>query len=85
MEENLNNAFSLMVVGMITVFLILLLVVLIGNLLIRITNRYWPLPEGPGKKGGGPKAINSGTLTAIVAAVEVVTAGRGSITKIDRE
>jgi len=84
MEENLSNAFSIMVVGMITVLIILGLVVLIGNLLIRVTNRFWPLPENQGKPGAGTQSISSGTMAAIIAAVETVTGGRGKVTKIEK-
>ena len=40
--ENLNTALGLLVVGMVTVFIVLWLVVLIGNLVIRVTNRVVP-------------------------------------------
>lgn len=85
MEESLSNAFSIMVVGMITVILILGLVVVIGKMLIRITNRYWPLPETPGKPGTRTGLISSGTMAAIIAAVEAVTGGQGNVTKIEKE
>lgn len=85
MEQSLSSAFSILVVGMITVLLILWLVVVIGNLLIRITNKFWPVPEIPGKREGNSTSIPSGTLAAIVAAVEAVTGGRGKVTRIDKE
>jgi oxaloacetate decarboxylase gamma subunit len=85
MEESLSIAFSIMVVGMITVILILGLVVVIGKMLIRITNRYWPLPETPGKPGTRKGLISSGTMAAIIAAVEAVTGGQGNVTKIEKE
>lgn len=72
-----------MVVGMITVLFILGMVVVIGNLLIRITNKFWPQPEGPGKTG--PGSIPAGTVAAIVAAVEAVTGGKGKVTKIEKD
>lgn len=83
MEQVLSNAISIMVVGMITVLLILGMVVVIGNLLIRITNKFWPQPEGPGKNRQG--AIPSGTVAAIVAAVEAVTGGKGKVTNIEKD
>ena len=45
MEQNIGNALSIMLVGMATVFLILWLVVVIGNLIIRVTNKYYPAVE----------------------------------------
>jgi oxaloacetate decarboxylase gamma subunit len=38
--ENLNEALFLLVVGMLTVFVILMLVVAVGNLIILFTNRF---------------------------------------------
>lgn len=43
--ENLNEALSLLAVGMIMVFIILSLVVVIGNVVIRLTNRYVPVMQ----------------------------------------
>lgn len=83
MEQVLSNAISIMVVGMITVLLILGMVVVIGNLLIRITNKFWPQSEGLGKNK--PGSIPSGTVAAIVAAVEAVTGGKGKVTNIEKD
>ncbi len=85
MEQNLNSALSILVVGMITVLLILWLVVVIGNLLIRITNKFWPAPENSVTGGGSSTFVPAGTLAAIIAAVEAVTGGRGKVTKIEKE
>ena len=85
MEQNLSNAVSILVVGMITVLLILWLVVVIGNLLIRVTNKYWPAPQIKGKTGTGARSISLGTLAVIVSAVEAVTGGKGKVTKIEKE
>ncbi|MBW6535974.1 MAG: OadG family protein [Mariniphaga sp.] len=85
MEQNLSNAVSILVVGMITVLLILWFVVIIGNLLIRVTNKYWPAPQNEGKTGTGIRTISSGTIAAIMAAVEAVTGGEGKVTKIEKE
>lgn len=81
MEPLLSEAFSLLGVGMITVFLVLLLVVITGNVLIRIVNSWTPEPkpivvsnEIPGRE-----------LSAITAAVEAFTLGQGSITKIEKK
>ena len=85
MEQNLSDAVSILVVGMITVLLILWLVVVIGNLLIRVTNKYWPAPQNAEVTGTGVRSISSGTLAVIVAAVEAVTGGKGKVTKIEKE
>jgi len=84
MEQSLSNAFSILIVGMATVFLILWLVVVIGNLIIRFTNKWAPAPEN-NQKGGTPNTPDSGdTVAAIVAAVETITKGKGKVTKITK-
>lgn len=85
MEHDLNSAFSILLIGMLTVFFILWLVVLIGNLIIMVVNRYWPSAPGPVKTSVKSGTISSGTLAAIVAAVEAVTGGKGKVTKIEKE
>ncbi len=84
MEQSLSNAFSILIVGMATVFLILWLVVVIGNLIIRITNKWAPEPENK-QKGGNSNTPDSGDrVAAIVAAVEAITGGKGKVTKITK-
>lgn len=87
--ENLNTALGLLVVGMVTVFIILWLVVVIGNLVIRLTNRFIPVTgpaEGkPGDRGSAGRKAHSKKLAAIVAAVDVVTQGQGSVESIEKK
>ena len=75
--ENLNTALLLMVVGMTTVFAILLIVIYLGKGLILLVNKYAPEEVVPDKKGAqGPAAIPGNILAAISAAVTVVTQGK---------
>jgi oxaloacetate decarboxylase gamma subunit len=85
MEQNIGNALSIMLVGMATVFLILWLVVVIGNLIIRVTNKYYPAVE-PVKfqKGKTHDSDSTGKIAAIVAAVGIITNGEGHVTKITK-
>jgi len=83
MEGILSNAVSILVVGMITVLLILWMVVVVGNVLILLTNKFWPLPEGKGTEGGS--SVTANKMAAIVAAVQTYTGGKGKITKIEKE
>jgi oxaloacetate decarboxylase gamma subunit len=85
MENSLSDAFSILLTGMITVLIILGLVVVVGNLLIRVTNKYFPLPQSGGKNGTIPGSVAAGTMAAIIAAVETVTGGKGKVTKIEKE
>lgn len=88
MESNLGNALVLLAIGMITVFIILSLVVISGNVLIKIVNKYAPEPS---KKVTRSSRSAVGTAPAVIAAitavVETVTGGHGkvdSIKKVDK-
>lgn len=88
MSEEFSLALQLLGIGMGTVFLILSFVVLSGNALIRIVNRYMPAPAKAPKstpRTGGGSAIAPDTLAAIVAAVDSVTDGKGKITSIEKK
>ncbi len=85
--ENLNEAISLLLVGMITVFVILSLVVFIGNMVIRLTNRFLPVETITTKKtivSGKAAPSNPAKIAAVIAAVEAITGGKGRIDKIDK-
>ena len=72
--ENIEMAFLLMVVGMATVFLILLIVIGLGKLLIVLVNKYAPEEEQPVRKHATePAPIPGNVMGAIAAAVDVVT------------
>lgn len=79
-------ALELMGVGMITVFIILALVVVIGNLIIRFVNKYIPeevakvIPVAVNQKNG----LNPKTMAVIVSAVNSITSGKGKVSKIEK-
>jgi oxaloacetate decarboxylase gamma subunit len=79
------EAFKLMLTGMSTVFLILIFVVLLGHLIVRITNKFGAVPltltENSNKQN---KNVESSKLAAIIAAVEVATLGNGKIASIQK-
>ena len=75
--ENLNLALLLMVVGMATVFAILLIVIYLGKLLIALVNKYAP-------EEVAPAAIPGNIMAAINAAVTVVTQGKGKVAKVEK-
>ena len=72
--ENIETAILLMVVGMATVFL------------ITLVNKYAPEEVLPAKKETqkGPAPIPGNILAAISAAVNVVTLGKGKVTKVEK-
>ena len=85
MEEGLSTAVMLLTVGMITVFTILALIVIFGNLLITLVNKF--IPEEKVRKV--ISSITQGTIdprkmAAIVSAVDVVTEGKAKVTSITK-
>ena len=84
--ENIETAILLMVVGMATVFVILLIVIYLGKLLITLVNKYAPEEVAPAKQETprGPAPIPGNILSAITAAVNVVTQGKGKVTKVEK-
>ena len=85
MNEGFSTAFMLLAVGMITVFTILALIVLFGNILISLINKY--LPEQKIGRIVGQAAqgsIDPKKMAAIVSAVDVVTGGKAKVTSITR-
>jgi oxaloacetate decarboxylase gamma subunit len=85
--ENLGLGFLLMCVGMVTVFIILLIVIGLGKLLILWVNRY--SPERPLTPIVAPASITPSqsdipdqVVVAIVSAVSIATEGKGKVTSI---
>lgn len=82
MSEQLNTTFMLMGVGMITVFIVLLFVVIIGNVLIAFVNKYVPLVDQKVGASSDSNHISPIKIAAITSAVEVFTKGKGKISSI---
>ena len=90
--ENLNTALLLMVVGMATVFAILLIVINLGKSLIALVNKYAPEEVKNRSKlaipakaaANGPAPVPGNILAAISAAVTVVTQGKGKVAKVEK-
>lgn len=82
--ENIEVGFLLMVVGMATVFTILLVVILMGKYLILGVNK-WAPPELLKPKVTPLTAAPDGvTLQVIQEAVKRVTAGSGQVVRIEK-
>jgi len=84
MSEDFITAFILMAIGMITVFVILALIVMLGNWLIIFINRFFPgssLATAKGKSAG-TQNIQPEKLAAIVSAIDIVTEGKANITSV---
>ena len=60
--ENLNIALLLMIVGMATVFAILLIVIYLGKGLIALVNKYAPEEVAPAKQAANAPAVVPGNI-----------------------
>ncbi|MEM6347250.1 MAG: oxaloacetate decarboxylase [Bacteroidota bacterium] len=79
----MNEALTLLGSGMITIFVILSLVVFMGNGLIRLVNRFSNQPV-TAKGNITDHSIQSETLAAIVAAVDLTTQGKGRVVSVEK-
>ena len=82
----MNEALKLMVVGMATVFAILLIVIYLGKALIALVNKYIPVevhPAHAAAAAGKPAPIPPHAMAAIAAAVSVITKGKGKVAKVE--
>ncbi len=84
--NDMGIALELLGVGMITVFTILALVVILGNLIIRFVNRF--IPEIEKKSASIVRAvtpeISQKKMAVIVSAVNMLTNGTGRVNKIQK-
>ena len=78
--ENLGLGLMLMLVGMVTVFAILLIVIFGSRLMIRIVNRLSPAENA----GAPPAQLDALTREILDKAVAQLTGGKGHITNITR-
>ncbi len=91
MDPVLSQALLVLLVGMITVFVILFLVVVTGQTLIRFVNRFFPGESKLADSKSKPVPvfydednISKSKMVAIIAAVEAVTNGQGKISRIEK-
>ena len=77
--SNLGLGLELMLVGMASVFVILVIVIYLGKLMIALTNRI------PAEQQGVKSAtsdVDNGTRSVIEAAVKELTGGKGTVKEI---
>lgn len=96
--ENIETGLLLMVVGMTTVFAILLIVINLGKGLIVLVNKYAPEEIIAKKPAAASVRVQTGISTqttaigslsgqetaAIVSAISTVTRGQGKVIKIEK-
>lgn len=78
--SNMGLGVLLMVVGMVSVFLILLIVIFGGDLLIKIINRIAPETVAAASPAGEDPTVRA----VLEQAVAQITGGKGHITKITK-
>ena len=85
--EYLADGISLLIIGMLTVFSVLFLVVTSGGILIRIVNKFYPIHQS-GQIANNitdqSDPIKSELISAIIATVDIVTLGKGKVKGIKR-
>ncbi|MCF0195796.1 MAG: OadG family protein [Bacteroidaceae bacterium] len=79
--DNIGIGLQLMIVGMATVFLILLIVIYGGKLLIKAVNRFAPEETEAPKKvmTNQTAAIDANTMSVLQAVVAKLTDGKGHV------
>ncbi len=84
--ENLPQALQLLLVGMLTVFVILLVVIYLGKELIFFINKFAPEEKVVKKTVSAPSAstVDANTQAIIRAAVSQLTGGKGTASKIQK-
>lgn len=84
MESNIVEALKLLVVGMGTVFVVLLIIIEGGKLLIRAVNRFVPEDEKELAKAAGDTGVSPAVAKAIDAAVNQITGGQAKVIDIKK-
>lgn len=82
--EQIIEALKLMVIGLGTVFAVLLLVIWVGNMLATFVNKFIPEDEEPATKAVSQSEVNAQISQVIAAAVNTITAGKGYVEKIEK-
>ncbi|MDO4216523.1 MAG: OadG family protein [Bacteroidales bacterium] len=79
--DNLGIGVQLMIVGMVTVFVILLIVINLGKVLINVVNKIAPEEEVAPKKAAqvAPAAIDANTKAILDQVVSQLTGGKGRV------
>jgi len=90
MSEVMTEGLKLMVVGMGTVFVVLVLVVIIAKVLVNITNKYFPaevkkvVKRAQAQVDTVKDVIDKKKLAVISASVEILTKGKGTVAKVEK-
>ncbi len=75
---------TLMLIGMLTVFVIMFLIILIIQGLISVVNRVAPEATAPKKQAAQAAAVDALTMSVIADAVRQITGGEGKVTSVEK-
>lgn len=80
-DNSIGRGLELMVIGMLTVFTILLIVINLGKLLIRVVNAVAPEEKAAPKKAAAATsvAIDANTMAILEQTVNQITGGKGHV------
>ena len=90
MGESVSTAVLVSMIGMVTVFVILGLVVLTGKILIHFVNAFFPIAETTApapsalRRQAKKNSFDKSTLAAIVTTIDTITHGKGKVSKIEK-
>lgn len=83
MDSNFFEALKLMCIGLCSVFVVILVIIVLGNLLVKFINKYCPEEEAPAKVAP-VTAVSADVAQAISLAVSQLTSGKGKVEKIEK-
>jgi oxaloacetate decarboxylase gamma subunit len=78
----MNIGITLMIVGMVTVFAVLLIIINLSKLLISVVNKVAPEEEAKSKVVSQAPAIAADVMEVIRQTVSQVTGGRGKVVNV---
>lgn len=78
----MNIGITLMIVGMVTVFAVLLIIINLSKLLISVVNKVAPEEEAKSKVVSQTPAIAADVMEVIRQTVSQVTGGRGKVVNV---
>lgn len=80
----MDIAWTLLAVGMGTVFLVLFIIIYFSKGMIWLINRYFPEEQAPAAKVAAVGTVPSKIVAAITTAVNIASGGKAKVDKIEK-